>query len=220
MIDHRVDSPRPISGAADIIDVEWVDPVLGLAGLYRLEVRPAVGATWLLVAIQPSPGVLPVVLLDHELPLASAGFEFRASGVWTELVCEAPFDHWTVGLEAFALELDAATKPVTPNSVGDRVPLGLDLDLEMTDSVQRDGDAGFRAGAAVRGEVLVGAAAFEIDAVGVYRRRWDGARPTLASVRPEAVAVGEIAVVWPDHPEERRAWFVDPAPGWGLLGPQ
>ena len=48
----------------------------------------------------------PVVVRDHEVPLPRQGLEVRAEGLWCELWCETPLEHWTYGLEAFAVQLD------------------------------------------------------------------------------------------------------------------
>ena len=55
---------------------------------------------------QAYPAAGPVVVRDHEVPLPRQGLEVRAEGLWSELWCEAPLDHWTCGLEAFAVRLD------------------------------------------------------------------------------------------------------------------
>lgn len=213
------DRDRPAIGT-DIIDLEWVDPGQGIAGLLRVEVRPTAGATRFLAAVVRT-GEDPVVVLDHDLPVVTDRFEFRAPAVWVELTCEEALEHWTVGLEAFGLGIDAG-EPVGPDTFGDRVPLGLDLDLETVGAAAGVSDS-FAVDVAVRGEVLVGTAAHEVDAIGIRRRRCDGLR---LGRRPSAATVvaGELAVRWPerDGPPtvERRGWTGGRSPGWFWLPTQ
>jgi len=54
---------------------------------------------------------------------AGRGFDGRGDGLWLSLVCETPGEHWTVGMEAFALAVDDPD-----DERGDRVPLGLDIE--------------------------------------------------------------------------------------------
>ena len=183
-----------VSGSArDVIDVEWWADDASLGGLVRLDVRPDLGRTALLVAVV-GPDRAPAVVLDHDLPLASGSLELRGSGVWVDLVCETPLDHWTVGLEAFGLEVDGSAS-ITPATVGDRVPVGLDLDLD-TVGVASGAPGGFRVGLRVHGEVLVADAVLELDGHGVRRRRWDGDDPVLDDGGVDG-SVASVAVSWP-----------------------
>ena len=63
-----------------------------------------------------------LVVREGDLP-APSGDAIRAPGLWLSLTCETPGEHWTVGMEAFALAVD------DPDDVrGDRVPLGFDIE--------------------------------------------------------------------------------------------
>ena len=67
----------------------------------------------------------------------------------------------------------------------------------------------------MRGEVLVGSDSWEVDAVGVRRRRWDGRWPRLAPLTPGFDAQTRIAVHWPGQPSpEIRGWVMSNRPGW------
>jgi len=120
------------------------------------------------------------VVLDHEVPFRSSAFEVRTTGLWADHVCETPYDHWTVGLEAFALGVDDPAE-LLGRQHGDQVPLGFDLEWEadgpVLDDPDRDGTRGYGVPCVVHGEVLVGASAIDVDAVGHRRHRWgdDGA---------------------------------------------
>ncbi|NNF55047.1 MAG: hypothetical protein HKN03_11475 [Acidimicrobiales bacterium] len=74
-------------------------------------------------------GGLPVVMVEADIPIPADRWEFRTSGLWAEQVCETPHQHWSYGLEAFALELDDSAE-LTRTGYGTRVPLGWELDFE------------------------------------------------------------------------------------------
>lgn len=216
------DAGRPHDADVDIVDLEYVATDGSLAGLLRVDLRREAAATRFLAAVL-RPGTDPVVVIDHDLPLATGAFEFRAPAVWVELVCETPLEHWTVGLEAFGLALDER-EIATPASFGDRVPVGLDLDVE-TVAAPRPAPGGFAVDVSVQGEVLVAADAYEIVALGTRRRRWDGSRPGSAPVTAsDPVPAGELLVEWPEADGaptvERRGWFGGPQPGWCGLDAQ
>jgi hypothetical protein len=206
------DPGHPHPGLDDTIDIEWVDRRQALAGLLRVSVRPSAGATWFLAVVHQQ-GAAPVVVLDWELPLVSNAFEFRAPGIWADLVCETPIEQWTVGLEAFGVAVDP-DEVLTPSVFGDRTPVGLDLDVEAA-TAPDDDDDGFGHEITARGEVLLGTDAWEIDAVGVRRRRWDGRWPRLGPLTPGFDPQTRIAVHWPGQPSpEVRGWIMSTRPGW------
>lgn len=209
------DVGRPHEGEADIIDVEYVAVDGSLAGLVRIDVRRE-SSRFLAAVLRP--GEKPVVVIDHELPPATTAFQFRASGVWTEFICVTPLDHWTIALEAFGLALEVG-EIATPESFGDRVAVGLDLDLDTADTPRSDGESSHVIPVRVHGEVLVADAAYEIEAIGVRRRRWDGRRPTSMRHSADFPSLrGELTVGWPpgdgEPSFERRAWFGGTRPGW------
>lgn len=81
-----------------------------------------------------------VVIAESEIEPPAALWEFRASGLWVEQVCEEPLVHWSYGLEAFALAIDQPDELVG-RGYGDRVPLGWELDfVGDPENVVADGD--------------------------------------------------------------------------------
>ncbi len=89
-----------------------------------------------------------IVVRDAEVPRArSSVLEFRADGLWVEFVCETPGEHWSFGLEAFGLRVDDPAE-----AVGERIPVGFDLEWETPDLVH--------------GEVLVGRARIQVMGTG------------------------------------------------------
>lgn len=213
MIDTDAFDPgHPHPDADDTIDIEWADRRAGVAGLLRVAVRPTAGTTWFLAAVHER-GEAPVVVLDYELPLVSNAFEFRAPGIWTDLVCETSIEQWTVGLEAFGLAVDP-TEMLTPASLGDRTPIGLDVDVEAAAAPEEDGD-GFSHEITFRGEVLVASIAYDVDAIGVRRRWWDGRSPRLTPLPTGFAPETRIAVQWPGQPSpEIRGWIASNRSGW------
>ena len=68
-------------------------------------------------------------------------------GIWLSVVCVTPGEHWSLGMEAFALEVDDPD-----DELGHLVPLGFDLEWEAPDRVH--------------GEVLIADERHQIDAEG------------------------------------------------------
>jgi hypothetical protein len=126
----------------------------GFAGFVRLDVHDGVAWYWTyLVGVPGHAGV--IVVRDHDVPLPRVGLEVRAEGLWAELWCETPGEHWTFGLEAFGIRLDDAEEALRPGGeIGERVAVGLDLEWEAPD--------------VVHGDVLVGRERFPIDGRGRF----------------------------------------------------
>jgi hypothetical protein len=93
----------------------------------------------------------PIAVLEPDARAPEPGKALRAEGLWLSITEESA-GHWSVGLEAFGLELD------DPDDVFG-VPIAVGLDLEWED----DPDA---SSCRVTGEVLVGDASYEIDGRG------------------------------------------------------
>jgi hypothetical protein len=148
----------------------------GFAGFVRLELREAEQIAWYwtyLVGVPDVEGV--VVVRDHEVLLPRQGLEIRAEGLWAELWCEAPREHWTFGLESFGVRLDAPEDALRAGGeIGERVAVGLDIEWEV-------GDDGPPAGT-VHGDVLVGRARHGIDGPGWF---YDDAAPDPGAVGGE-----------------------------------
>ncbi len=71
-----------------------------------------------------------VVRDDDVTPPKGRLLEIRADGLWAELVCETPGEHWGFGLEAFGLRF-ADEAEAASSDVGDRIAVGLDLEWEI-----------------------------------------------------------------------------------------
>jgi hypothetical protein len=128
---------------------------------------------WTYLVLPTLPG--PVVVRDHEVPLPRRTLTVRAEGLWAELWCETPLEHWTYGLEAFAVLLDDPADALT-GEIGERIPIGLDLEWEVGAPIHVHRDdwtvEGYVEAGVVHGEVLFGRERLELDAHGAYQRSW------------------------------------------------
>jgi len=76
----------------------------------------------------------PIVLSEPALEFPERLWEVRGSGLWADHVCESPNEHWSYGLEAFAIAIDDRAE-LLGRGFGDRVPLGWELEFESTGAV-------------------------------------------------------------------------------------
>jgi hypothetical protein len=134
----------------------------GIAGFVRLELREEEQVAWFWTYLVGVPDVAGLVVVrDHEVLLPRQGLEIRADGLWAELWCEAPGEHWTFGLESFGVRLDEPGEALrTGGEIGERIAVGLDLEWEV-------GTGGPPQGT-VHGDVLVGRARHPIDGPGWF----------------------------------------------------
>ena len=122
-------------------------------GFVQLVVHPAADRSWFWAYLVGAElGVISV--RDHEVPNGRRpeALTVRADGLWAELVCATPDDHWTIGLEAFGVRLDDPADGLR-GEVGERLAVGLDLEWEE---------------GAVFGEILLGTDRIEFDGTGTF----------------------------------------------------
>lgn len=126
-----------------------------------------------------------VVADEHVVvPRAAAGLEIRAEGLWASMHCETPFEHWTLGLEAFGLAVDLhARAPSWDDLVGDRLPVGFDLEWELTGRPAPlvDGN-GYRQTGTVFGAVLVERDRVDVQATAERDHWWGLVRDAARTV--------------------------------------
>jgi hypothetical protein len=130
---------------------------------------------WCVVA-RPDAPVVAVVDVDVPLPNRAASLELRTDGLWADHNVETPWQHVSVGLEAFGLALDDP-RALLGDGRGDRVPVGLDLEWESAPEAVIDHPLGDVNGYEVsngraHGELLLGADAFELDGPGWREHHW------------------------------------------------
>jgi hypothetical protein len=148
----------------------------GIGCSVRLTLFPALGVAWWWTHLFLPDVTGAVVVRDHEVGLPRQGLEIRADGLWAELTCETPFEHWTYGLEAFGVRLDDAAESLQ-GEIGERMAVGLDIEWEVDPEVSAHASGlrdrvGYEQFGRVHGEVLLGRSRYELDAVGLRSHTW------------------------------------------------
>jgi hypothetical protein len=134
----------------------------GDGGFVRLSLHREERVAWYWAYLW-RPGLGPVVVRDHEVALPRGrALEIRADSLWSELVCETPDEHWSIGLEAFAVALDTPEDALA-GEIGERIAFGLDLEWETAGAGEGDAMPG-----RVRGEVLLGRDRIPVDTPGPF----------------------------------------------------
>jgi hypothetical protein len=120
-----------------------------------------------------------IVVADEAVPppRPTAGLEIRADGLWASLLCETAFEHWSLGLEAFGLRLDPDAvgddPPAWSELVGERLPVGFDLEWELTGPPRPLVDGpGYRQAGTLFGELLVVRDRLEVDVMCTREHAW------------------------------------------------
>jgi hypothetical protein len=147
-----------------------------LGGYVRLCVYPRQNVCWYWAALAGE-GRRLVTVIDHGVtPPRAPGLEIRSEGLWADHTIETPFDHVSLGCEAFALGVDdpAETYELDGPMRGERVPFGLDLEWETDGHVYPypGGVTHYVMPSRVHGEVLVGDERIDLDAVGHRGHSW------------------------------------------------
>lgn len=124
----------------------------GMRGSLRLTVDGN-AASFAAQVVVPDVGVVVVRDDDVAPPRREDVLVIRAEGLWAELLCETPGEHWSVGLEAFGVRFDDEAEAAASDR-GERVAVGFDLEWETPDRVV--------------GEILVGRAKYDLDARGTF----------------------------------------------------
>jgi hypothetical protein len=149
----------------------------GLGGFVGLCVYPHLNVAWWWSHLLTAEGL--VAVRDHEVAPPRAGLEIRADGLWGELVCETPLEHWSFGLEAFGVRYD---DPVDAWGAewGERVPVGLDLEWETLGPAVEAAlpgppgaaDGGYLQPGTVGGDILLADRRILFRGTGLRARRW------------------------------------------------
>lgn len=170
------DEGRHPAGAEPLWNESWyfdfAAPDASIGGYVRFGVYPNLGVTWYWAYLVRAGRPL-LAVRDHEAPLPrGAALEVRTDGLWSALVCETPHDHWSIGLEAFAVALDDPADALGDER-GDRVPLGFDLEWEAVGpAYDYPGVTRYEVPCRVTGEVLVGDDSIAFDGPGQRDHSW------------------------------------------------
>ena len=142
----------------------------GNGGFVRLAFHRSARVAWFWAYLL-RPGTGPVVVRDHEVTLPRGrALEIRADALWSELVCETPGEHWSIGLEAFGVRLDRPGEGLT-GEIGERIALGFDFEWETTGDPFSSEVAGAvyeEQPGVVHGEILLGRDRIPLDTVGRF----------------------------------------------------
>jgi hypothetical protein len=175
--DERAHTPGAAPGWWETwhLDVATDDGV-GLS--VRLACSPALGLAWWWTHLLTPQLEGPLVVRDHEVGLPRQGLEVRADGLWGELWCESPFEHWTYGLEAFGVRLDDPADSLH-GEIGERMPVGLDIEWEVDPAATEprplratDRVDGYEQFGIVHGEVLLGRSRFDLEGAARRSHTW------------------------------------------------
>lgn len=199
--DERGHVAGPDPGWEESWSFDFTLPDASLGGYVRLATVASTGRAWFWAAVGGRSRST-VALRDHDVdPPRPGSLEVRAPGLWADLVCESPLDHWSVGLEALAVAYGDPFEAWSSER-GDPTALGFDLGWEATaPAVTRAGGSlsGYDQACRVEGEVLVGAERLTIDGWGARSHVWGGGpdwggadRAGRGSRRAEGVASGRM----------------------------
>jgi hypothetical protein len=109
---------------------------------------------------------------DHEVAPPRVGLEIRSEGLWAACNMETPLDHWSLGLETFAVALDDPGEAYRDER-GDRVALGFDLEWEsIGPAYDYTGVTRYEVSCNVHGEILVGDERIAFDGPGQRDHSW------------------------------------------------
>jgi hypothetical protein len=115
-------------GEAWGFDFATLDGSLG--GFLRLAVYPRQNKVWFWAAIVGENRTY-TLCRDHDLapPADPNVLEVRGISLWSHAICETPLEHWTVAMEAYAVEFDDPFEAWGAER-GDRIGLAFDLEWE------------------------------------------------------------------------------------------
>lgn len=189
-----------------------------VGGFVRLSLLPNQGVAWWWTSLL-TPRL--VAVRDHEVPLPRSGLEVRADGLWGELVCETPLEHWSVGLEAFGVAYDDPAD-AWGDEWGERLAVGLDLEWEATAGPAGLPPAGPDPGpegvgycqpGRIHGEMLVGPdQRLAVDGTG-FRSRASGVLDWWSGPRPRRLAwIDRQGQARLDDPQRRSHTVLGTAP--------
>lgn len=195
IVDERAHPP----GFDELWAESWYVDFAGvgdLGGFVSLCIYPNLKVAWWWTHLL-TPGGL-VAVRDHEVAPPRGGLEVRAEGLWGEMVCETPLEHWSLGLEAFGVRYDDPAE-AWGAEWGERVAVGLDLEWEtLGEPVEQSlpgppgaPEGGYLQPGSVVGEILLGDGRIPFDGTGLRARRWGRADWWGGAARSWAGLIGD-----------------------------
>ena len=174
-LDPTLDRRREPGGGGNWVDVFELDFFAAdgsFGGFVTMGLYPTAGRGWYWACVTGNDRQL-VLAVDEEMPIPKwPKLEVRTDGLWTDLIPQVPFDHFTVGLEAFGVGLDDVNEVFT-GLRGDRTPMGFDLEWDTAGPVETLGfEASVSMACKAHGEILLGHEEFDFEGLGVRRHWW------------------------------------------------
>ena len=123
-------------------------------------------------ALVAEPRQLPLVIVDNDVESPGRGWELRSPGLWADHVCEQPDEHWSYGLEAFALAIDDPAE-LLGRGYGQRTPLGWELEFEASARPRPTGPRSVCQAGIVHGLLLGPGRQIEIEGQALRGHAWD-----------------------------------------------
>lgn len=164
-------APGPSPDWAERWGFEAVTPELAL--FVDVIALPNQGRAWFWAAVVGA-GRRYVLCRDDELVLRARAWplELRGTGIWMHAICEDPWRHWTVAMEAFAVRFEDRTE-AWRSERGDLVGLAFDLEWESDEATA------YPASCRVTGTLQVGDEQWDVDTAGRRDHRWGELRDVL-----------------------------------------
>lgn len=189
----------------------------GLGGFVGLTLHPPprpVAWYWAALVGTGRPYLL-VRDLEIEVPRRPDSFDVRAEGLWADVNCETPFDHWSLGLEAFGVAMDDPDEALGDER-GHRIGLGLDLEWEAVAEIA-GGEGDYAQPCNVHGEILVGVGSavetIAFEGHGWRRHTWGApgaVGPEAEHLRGRLDDGTPFSLEAPDDPPDREILFRAP----------
>jgi hypothetical protein len=134
------------------------------------------------------------VISDLDIDAPVSQWELRTSGLWVDHICETPYEHWSYGLEAFALAVDDPAE-LLGRGYGDRTPLGWELEFEATGAPESIGGQSYWQQGVGHGLLLLAGREIEIEGRAARAHRWGaGLFPAEDGLDDGTPAVAEVAL--------------------------
>lgn len=172
--DERPHTPGPEPLWSESWYFDFASASGDLGGYVRIGRYPNLGVCWYWACLVGADRRL-VTVIDHAVPLprVASSLEIRTDGLWADHTCEAPLDHWSLGLEAFGVALDDP-RDAYGDLRGDRTPLGFDLEWETAGAVfpWPEGMDRYEVPCRVHGEILVADETIDFDGWGQRDHSW------------------------------------------------
>ena len=173
--DDRRHEPTTDRWWGEIWDFEFATPDASLALTTRLAIYPNLHQTWFWAAVVQT-GRQYVLCRDHDLaaPRPAWPLEIRGGSLWMHAICETPFEHWTVAMEAYAVGFDDPME-AWRSERGDKVGLAFDLEWERLEMLTRrhgEGFDGYELACRVSGVLQIDDETIDVDTAGNRMHTW------------------------------------------------